>query len=49
MKLYSSRCRDYPTKIQALSYEVHGSIEKITSYDNATVGSGSVVNEVVRE
>ena len=31
------------------SYEVRGLVEKSTSYDNATVGSGSVVNEVVRE
>jgi RHS repeat-associated protein len=28
------------------SYEVRGMAEKVTSYDNATVGSGSVVNEV---
>lgn len=28
------------------TYEVRSRIEKITSYDNATVGSGSVVNEV---
>jgi RHS repeat-associated protein len=31
------------------SYDVRGLVEKIASYDNATVGSGSVVNEVVRE
>jgi len=31
------------------TYEVHGQIEKITSHDNATVGSGNVVNEVLRE
>ena len=29
--------------------EVRGLVEKITTYDNAAVGSGSVVNEVVRE
>ena len=29
------------------SYEIRGLPEKITSYDNATVGSGNVVNEVV--
>jgi RHS repeat-associated protein len=29
------------------TYEVRGMIERITHYDNATVGSGSVVNEVV--
>jgi RHS repeat-associated protein len=28
------------------SYEVRGMLEKISSYNNATVGSGSVVNEV---
>jgi len=28
------------------TYEVRGIVEKVTSYDNATVGSGSVVNEV---
>ena len=31
------------------TYEVRGMREKVTSYDNATVGSGSVVNEVVYE
>ena len=31
------------------TYEVRGMREKITNYDNATVGSGSVVNEVVLE
>jgi hypothetical protein len=31
-----------------LTYEVRGMIEKVTSYDNATVGSGSIVNEVQR-
>lgn len=31
------------------SYEVRGMIASITSYDNATVGSGSVVNEVKSE
>mgnify|MGYP000858361248 CR=1 FL=1 len=31
------------------TYEVRGMPEKVTHYDNATVGSGSVVNEVVRE
>lgn len=31
------------------SYDVRGLVEKITSYDNATIGSGGVVNEVVRE
>jgi len=30
----------------ASTFEVRGMREKITSYDNATVGSGSVVNEV---
>jgi YD repeat-containing protein len=28
------------------SYEVRGLLEKVTSYTSATVGSGSVVNEV---
>lgn len=28
------------------TYEVRGLVEKVTSYDNAVVGSGSVVNEV---
>jgi hypothetical protein len=28
------------------TYEVRGMIEKVSSYDNATVGSGSVKNEV---
>lgn len=28
------------------TYEVRGLLEKLTSYDNATVGSGSIVNEV---
>lgn len=28
------------------SYEVRGMVQKLTSYDHATVGSGSVVNEV---
>ena len=27
-------------------YDDHGFLEKLTSYDNATVGSGSIVNEV---
>jgi RHS repeat-associated protein len=31
----------------SLGYEVRGMVESITSYDNATVGSGNVVNEVV--
>ncbi len=31
------------------TYEVRGMVESITQYDNATVGSGSVVNEVVYE
>ncbi|MCA9171691.1 MAG: hypothetical protein KDB23_28685, partial [Planctomycetales bacterium] len=31
------------------TYEVHGQMEMATSYDNATVGSGNVVNEVLRE
>ncbi len=31
------------------TYNLRGQREKITSYDNATVGSGSVVNEVVYE
>ncbi|MBS0266027.1 MAG: RHS repeat-associated core domain-containing protein [Planctomycetes bacterium] len=30
----------------ATSYEVRGLVQNITSYDNATVGSGNVVNEV---
>lgn len=30
----------------AMTYEVRGMKETITSYDNATVGSGSVINEV---
>jgi len=29
-----------------VSCEVRGLVEKVTSYDNATVGQGSVVNEV---
>jgi YD repeat-containing protein len=28
------------------SYEIRGMLEKLTSYDNATVGSGTVINEV---
>jgi RHS repeat-associated protein len=31
------------------TYDIRGLREKLTSYDNATVGSGSVVNEVVFE
>jgi len=31
------------------TYEVRGMAAKISNYDNATVGSGSVVNEVVLE
>jgi RHS repeat-associated protein len=31
------------------TYEVRGLVEKITTYDNAAIGSGSAVNEVVRE
>jgi YD repeat-containing protein len=31
------------------TYEVRGLVEKITSYDNAAVGSGNVVNEVRRQ
>jgi RHS repeat-associated protein len=31
------------------AYEVRGLVDKVTCYDNATIGSGSVVNEVVRE
>ena len=30
----------------ALAYEVRRLVQKVTSYDNATVGSGNVVNEV---
>src|SRR5262249_27622846 len=30
----------------ATTYEVRGMVKKTTSYDNATVGSGAVVNEV---
>jgi RHS repeat-associated protein len=30
------------------TYEVRGLVEKITSHDNATVGSGNIVNEVQR-
>jgi hypothetical protein len=33
----------------SFSYEVRGMREKVTNHDNATVGSGSVVNEVVLE
>ena len=31
------------------AYEVRGMVVKVTSYDNATVGSGSIVNEVLSE
>ncbi|MBL7041600.1 MAG: RHS repeat-associated core domain-containing protein [Pirellulaceae bacterium] len=31
------------------TFEVRGPVEKITSYDNAAIGSGNVVNEIVRE
>ena len=31
------------------TYDIRGLVEKLTSYDNATVGSGSVVNEIVSE
>ena len=29
------------------TYDIRGLREKITSYDNATVGSGTVINELV--
>src|SRR5690606_35772770 len=31
------------------SYEVRSLVEKVTCYDSATLGSGTVVNEIVRE
>ena len=31
------------------TFDVRSLVEKITSYDNATIGSGNVVNEIVRE
>ena len=31
------------------TFEVRGLVEKITSYDNAAIGSGNVVDEIVRE
>lgn len=31
------------------SYDVRGLLEKLTSYDNATVGSGNIVSEVKYE
>ena len=31
------------------TYDIRGLVDKLTSYDNATVGSGSVVNEIVSE
>src|SRR4051794_29111253 len=31
----------------ATAYEVRGMVARVTSYDNATVSSGSVVNEVL--
>lgn len=33
----------------ARTYEVRGMLEKVTSYNNATVGSGTVINEVKLE
>ena len=33
----------------SMTYMVLGLMEKVTSYDNATVGSGNVVNEIQRE
>ncbi len=40
---------DDAVKRIATGYNNRGLPEKITSYDNATVGSGNVLNEVVRE
>lgn len=37
---------DQTVKRISRTYEVRGLLEKLTSYDNATVGSGSIVNEV---
>lgn len=37
---------DQTVKRVSRTYEVRGMLEKATSYDNATVGSGNVVNEV---
>ena len=31
------------------TYDIRGLVENLASYDNATVGSGSVVNEIVFE
>jgi hypothetical protein len=40
---------DGAVRRRATTYEVRGMPQKFTSFDNATVGSGSVVNEVLRE
>jgi hypothetical protein len=37
---------DQTVKRLGRSYEVRGMLQKITSYDNATVGSGTILNEV---
>ncbi|MBK9140572.1 MAG: hypothetical protein IPM17_17760 [Verrucomicrobia bacterium] len=37
---------DQTVKRITRSYEIRGMLEKISSYDNATVGSGTIVNEV---
>ncbi len=40
---------DGAVRRMSTTYEVRGMVESITHYDNATVGSGSVVNDVVYE
>jgi RHS repeat-associated protein len=40
---------DGAVKRISTTYEVRGLVEKVTSYDNATVGSGTVLNEILRE
>ena len=40
---------DGAVKRISTTYTIVGQIEKVTSYDNATVGSGSVINEVKYE
>src|SRR4029077_1711691 len=37
---------DGAVRRMAMTYEVRGMLEKLSSYDNATVGLGTVVNEV---
>jgi len=37
---------DQTVKRITRSYEIRGMVEKISSYDNATVGSGTILNEV---